>query len=495
MDAAFVRGGSSTMERHAAFSKNRILEWVGYGSFMCMFCGGMGILHMGPLLQRWDYVLFSQLANLAGLSVGLLSTRAFARHQRAQIPPLPAGFAYTLVCSLLLMMTSMLAQPGLNPVLACVICAVIGFFASQPMLFWYDRLLGAYRHGGRALTVALLALAELVPVAASLAVQFLSNLTDQAPLIMCTLSVISCLVCQILIARPDRQPQPAQDHPEVASSETYRLAPYSIGMLVCLGVTWGTSCSMSILTNASSAAEVSFFYQAFLIALTVALVAYLIRGVSSGNMRFGNLIRLSIVASSVIVAFAPILHGALSYLYLPFCEVVFVLEEVAIALFSIEVCRESNLRMHVVLPLNFAVFAAAACLAGIVFWVALTFCSEKIGWELVAALVATVVLCIVPFLPTRSGSAQTFTLDELPEDESYDARIARRRANMTTKYGLAKRESEVLELLLQGKTRQQIADMLALSPWTIKDRIGDIYKKMGVHSYKELVKLVSDDEE
>ena len=65
---------------------------------------------------------------------------------------------------------------------------------------------------------------------------------------------------------------------------------------------------------------------------------------------------------------------------------------------------------------------------------------------------------------------------------------------MAKKYRLTAGEADVLGLLLQGMNREQIAAQMYLSPWTIKSRISAIYKKCGIHSYKELVKLVSDDE-
>jgi DNA-binding NarL/FixJ family response regulator len=49
-------------------------------------------------------------------------------------------------------------------------------------------------------------------------------------------------------------------------------------------------------------------------------------------------------------------------------------------------------------------------------------------------------------------------------------------------YELTKREIEILELWVQGKSYQQIADKLYISVGTIRKHIGNIYEKIHVHS-------------
>ena len=81
---------------------------------------------------------------------------------------------------------------------------------------------------------------------------------------------------------------------------------------------------------------------------------------------------------------------------------------------------------------------------------------------------------------------------ELPE--GYEAHVALQRESMAARYGLSEGEAEVLRYLLMGMKRDEIAEKMYLSPWTIKARTSAIYKKCGVHSYKELMVLVSGDE-
>lgn len=43
---------------------------------------------------------------------------------------------------------------------------------------------------------------------------------------------------------------------------------------------------------------------------------------------------------------------------------------------------------------------------------------------------------------------------------------------------------------MAGFSRQEIAERLTLSSWTVKDHIGNVYRKTSVHSYQELMALV-----
>jgi ATP/maltotriose-dependent transcriptional regulator MalT len=58
---------------------------------------------------------------------------------------------------------------------------------------------------------------------------------------------------------------------------------------------------------------------------------------------------------------------------------------------------------------------------------------------------------------------------------------------------LSKREREILPLVLQGLNNEQISEMLFISKHTIDGHRSKIYKKMVVHSFKELVRKMAGD--
>jgi len=48
-------------------------------------------------------------------------------------------------------------------------------------------------------------------------------------------------------------------------------------------------------------------------------------------------------------------------------------------------------------------------------------------------------------------------------------------------YKLSKREVEIMQFLVQGKSREEIADYLSISRWTVNSHVVRIYEKLNVH--------------
>lgn len=61
---------------------------------------------------------------------------------------------------------------------------------------------------------------------------------------------------------------------------------------------------------------------------------------------------------------------------------------------------------------------------------------------------------------------------------------------MAEKYGLTKREVEVLEYLLYGRTIPSIAEKLTVAPSTVRTHVKGLYRKLDVHSRQELLDFI-----
>ncbi len=59
-----------------------------------------------------------------------------------------------------------------------------------------------------------------------------------------------------------------------------------------------------------------------------------------------------------------------------------------------------------------------------------------------------------------------------------------------TEHELSKREGEVLQLILEGKSNQEIADQLFVSLNTIKSHVSSVFSKTGVRRRTQLINLV-----
>jgi two-component system response regulator NreC len=52
---------------------------------------------------------------------------------------------------------------------------------------------------------------------------------------------------------------------------------------------------------------------------------------------------------------------------------------------------------------------------------------------------------------------------------------------------LTPREREILQLLAEGKTNKDVANLLNLSPYTVETHRGNILEKLNLHSVPELI--------
>jgi DNA-binding NarL/FixJ family response regulator len=59
------------------------------------------------------------------------------------------------------------------------------------------------------------------------------------------------------------------------------------------------------------------------------------------------------------------------------------------------------------------------------------------------------------------------------------------------KYGVTKREQQVVQKICLGKTNKQIAEELFISLQTVKDHTHRIYSKVGVSSRMQLVQMMN----
>lgn len=74
----------------------------------------------------------------------------------------------------------------------------------------------------------------------------------------------------------------------------------------------------------------------------------------------------------------------------------------------------------------------------------------------------------------------------IPEVEDIEAACAR----LAEERGLTQRETEVLVLLVQGRSRSYICDALSLSDSTVKTYMSRLYRKLGIHGKQELISLI-----
>lgn len=92
-------------------------------------------------------------------------------------------------------------------------------------------------------------------------------------------------------------------------------------------------------------------------------------------------------------------------------------------------------------------------------------------------------------IKTRWGM---ITIDD--SDESSELTFEQISLMLAEKWGLTKRESEIVGLLIKGRDGQAIAERLFISEGTVKVHVRNIYKKMDIHSKQDLIDIVETSE-
>ncbi|MGI6032175.1 MAG: helix-turn-helix domain-containing protein [Coriobacteriales bacterium] len=123
----------------------------------------------------------------------------------------------------------------------------------------------------------------------------------------------------------------------------------------------------------------------------------------------------------------------------------------------------------------------------------------SIGFILACVVLALAAIVVVVFVfPERKIESMFIPIDEKAlnvSDGSSKQGFAPWKqacADISMRYGLSERESEVFGFLTRGKTNQQIADILTVSPYTIRAHTRNIYAKLDVHSRGQLSDFVHD---
>jgi DNA-binding CsgD family transcriptional regulator len=62
--------------------------------------------------------------------------------------------------------------------------------------------------------------------------------------------------------------------------------------------------------------------------------------------------------------------------------------------------------------------------------------------------------------------------------------------NLIARYGITRREREIIKEVCSGKSNQEIADALFISLQTVKDHIHRIYLKMGIKRRAQLINIM-----
>ena len=465
------------------------LHCVGYGLFLLGYCSTVPVLtFVSHVADGWAEMLLVQFSFFAATALGCLFVRRGARgHARPR--PVAAHTASSVAICAAFALCALLASPSGPLAIPVALTWLLGLGASYPLVTWFRGLCDIYARCGRRTCIATLAGSGLVAAGADLlATPLRASVWGLAGFLVA--AELACTCCrlrvEVLRTRDAAQPKAPEAH-----RGAYRLTPYSFSVLASLGVTVGLTGGCIVLLFAQDLPSVVGHAVSPGPAVAFAGIAALALCVPEARLpRFGLVARLLISVTGFALALLPLLVEEAPQTTFLLFKVVFSLQGIVMMLFSIEVACENGLSVLDVMPVNYAFYALAACLGALGFWAFQSQAPGHAAWDLVAALGVLATVMVIPMLPATSSSAATFALEELPENESDRQRMDRTRNDLASTLGLTARESEVLGLLMEGRSRAEIAARLGLSGWTVKDYMSSIYQKAQVHSYQELIARV-----
>lgn len=197
-----------------------------------------------------------------------------------------------------------------------------------------------------------------------------------------------------------------------------------------------------------------------------------------------------IAAGFVLIAIAPNMQsGALIVLAAGFCYL-------DLVLWSLGACLMKNMG----LPATWiASCPGAALFSGTVFgWLIATvfLASRPLGQIAVfASLVGCFLLAVALLLSSGSNLKHGWGTVRPGEGGLEMGDMAGVVRFVATERELTQRESEVMLLLVHGRTRRAICEELTVSPDTVKTHVRAIYRKTNVHSQQELIDFVARERE
>ena len=466
--------------------------WFGFALFVVTYSGGPFIVTYGPVeyALSWSHGLFGQVLFMVGIASGCLMARVFVHKEFLKTWYVIGMVGYATVTVLgLVIQTALSSATSLGIEAQAAMSLLVGAVYAQPLLFWLDMLTEVSGRWRRSSFLTALAASYLFLNLFIVISPLLGGVEIVPPLIQMACSLLVVLIGVGLLRKIDPPVEMAERVPE-----SYCLTRYSAVVIGCLGFSWGIAEGWNALLLGVGWLTKGAFDMLMGVVGTFIVIGLIWVFTVKNGIRFGSFVRLSVVVCGASLAAVPLVLESAPASFFPLCEMPMVFAEISVIVFTIEICQEKGMHPIRVYAANFTLFAAAVCIAAAFFWLVQT-STDELNARLLTTLVAVwAVLVVIPFLPSRTSDAVAFTLEKLPEEEGYEVSVALLRERLAQKYGLTDSEAEVLKLLLQGLNREQIAAQVYLSPWTVKARIGSIYRKCGIHSYKELVKLVSSED-
>lgn len=360
---------------------------------------------------------------------------------------------------------------------------LLGASSAFPFLNIFKALASIRRNHGQSFCLILLACCSLV----SSAVIPLGTIVTNGR--MPTALTMECLTGLFLIGSAAIHRRPVQQNARQNPSVTYRPSRTVVAITSCLGFVWAMSFSAAA---SCGFGEGRFNGGAWGIVMAgiianIAMIVLATRAREELFGRFGLLLRVVICAIGTMWGFVP-LFCETHPMFVCFASAAsYLLVNTIMILLILELAEQFCIDVQAVAARNFVPFIIAACIATIVFGIFSSPAFPNTPVMPTASACIAALFMSVPFLPSLMSHATDFAQEELPENEGLNSRISARKTALIASCQLSAREAQIMDMLVDGLTREKIARELSLSPHTVKNHVTSLYKKTGTHSSRELI--------
>lgn len=375
----------------------------------------------------------------------------------------------------------------------CIVSAlVVGYASTGLRQFWYSQYMLIYKHQSRQACALTASMSYLPTVLLMVAFPWIAG----NPRSIC-LAVLTTLAISLVATHAAQLNRPVSIHYSTKNTQApYALSAYSAALLAAFGLTWGIAygeIARTIWHDGRAYPALPLIAIAFIVAFVISTLLMGRKDDETPHTSFGFRTRCIIALSAAVWVLSPLLSSTMPPVLLVVVAAVCMAQFALMLMFSAEICVERDISLEAVTSKNCAVFYGCAAIGITIYTiVASLLMQDHFLYDALAPIAVIPALTLMPLLPSRTSSASTFTLSELPEEESLDLRIESGRRALAQSCGLTEREAQVADLLIEGYTRGEIAKKLQLSPWTIKTHTSSVYKKVDVHSNKELLRKLEE---
>lgn len=216
------------------------------------------------------------------------------------------------------------------------------------------------------------------------------------------------------------------------------------------------------------------------------------------------LLKRRLKASHAVVAILPVLAIGIScaiYVSPSHFSLVFALIFVSRALAEteliahfIELCKEGRASMLVIFSCSFAVLSLAEALGVLIGSFIGSFQIEPLLFALMLIINALVILLVLTITHVNKKIQANAIQARAIAEAAADQRLQREEKiqAIANRYGMTKRETEVLDLILQGRNVPHMAEKLCISQSTVQTHVKHIYTKAGVRNRQSLLDLIAE---